>query len=136
MKNIDISKDCFSFEVLYDYLNGNLPQKEKGKLESHLVKCYYCLDNVVVIYEGINFYNRGRPKLKKESIFLILAIISFIASFIFGRYFLQFLVATIIFGIKWIVDSKTSRMLIMIYDAWRKGGEREAGRILKKIERR
>ena len=72
--------------------------------------------------------------MKKEIIFVIIAMICFISSFVISRFFLQFLAATIIFGMKWIVDSKTNRLLVMIYDAYKRGGEKEAGRIINKLE--
>jgi hypothetical protein len=33
------------------------------------------------------------------------------------------------------VDAKSTRMLIMIHEAWRKGGEKEASRILNTLKR-
>jgi len=129
------TKDCIPFEKLYDYTNGTLPLRIREGIESHLAKCYYCLDMVVSIHSGIeNSYYKRRWGLKKETLFLLMAVICFLSSFIFSRFFLQFLTATTILGIKWIVDSKSSRMLITIYEAWKRGGEREAGRILKDID--
>lgn len=129
------SKDCISFEKLYDYINGISPIGMRKGVESHLAKCYHCLDVMISIHSGIkDSYYKRRWVLKKEVLFLIMAVICFLSSFIFSRFFLQFLTATIILGIKWIVDSKSSRMLIMIYEAWKRGGESEAGRILKNID--
>lgn len=73
--------------------------------------------------------------MKREGLFLIMAVGFFILSFIFSRYFLQFLAAAIILSLKWIVDSKNSKILITIYEAWKRGGERETGRLLKEMER-
>lgn len=134
-KILNVPKDCPSLKEICDYASGLLPLEKKKAIESHLAGCYHCLDMVTSIHDGIKFYNpKRRYKMKKEDLFLIMAIISFLLSFIFSRYFLQFLTATIIFGIKWIVDSKSSKTLIMIYEAWKRGGEREAGRILREIE--
>lgn len=128
-------KDCVPFERLCDYANGTLPPKEKAKVESHLAGCYHCLDIVVSMHDGNKyFHNKRGLNMKKEYLYLLMALVCFLSSFIFKGYFLQFLAATIVLGMKWVVDSKTNRMLIMIYEAWRKGGEREAGRVLKEMD--
>lgn len=136
-----IKEGCPALEELCDYVKGSLTQKMREEIESHLACCYHCLDIVVSIHDGATFYNKSCKKrkgftMKKEFLFLIMAVLCFLASFVFSRFFLQFLTATIILGIKWIVDSKTNKMLILIYDAWKRGGEREAGRILKELESR
>lgn len=131
------AKDCLSIDELYNYAKGASLEREKMRIESHLAGCYRCLDGLVAINSGMKPYGGARRRvLKKEYICLIAAIVCFAFSFIYSRYFLQFLAATLILGIKWIVDSKTNRMLIMIYDAYKRGGEKEAGRVLKETERR
>ena len=114
--------------------------KKREKIESHLAGCYHCLDKLAAIHDGLKFIKRKstkrRRKMKREDLILFMAVISFIGSFIFRGYFLQFLAATILLGIKWIVDTKSNKMLIMVYDAWKRGGESEAGRVLKDIETR
>ena len=129
-------KNCPSIDRLCSYVNRALAQKEAQRIEMHLNTCYRCLDMAVSIYDGAAPIRKRRYKLKKESLYLILGLISFVLSFIFKHYFLQFLTAAVILSIKWIVDSKTSRMLVMIYEAWRHGGEKEAGRILEDIQAR
>jgi hypothetical protein len=42
-------------------------------------------------------------------------------------------VATLLLGIKWIVDAKSTKMLVMIYEAWKHGGEKEASRVLERV---
>lgn len=127
-------KDCVPFDELYDYADGRLPLEARRRIESHLAGCYHCLDAVVSINKGMmDFNNRRRYKLKTENIFLSFALISFLLSFVFGRYFIQFLAATIILSMKWIVESKTNKMLVLIYEAWKSGGERGAGRVLKEL---
>jgi hypothetical protein len=129
------SKDCLSFDELCSYAEGALPTQERGKIERHLAECYRCLDILVSIHDGTKKIAKTRRViLKKEHMFLAVAIIAFTLSFIFSRYFLQFLTATIVFGIKWIVDSKSTKTLIMINEAWKRGGEVEAMRVLKDIK--
>ncbi len=133
-KVLKVQKDCIAPERLCSYLEGGMPLHIREDVEAHLASCYQCLDALVAITEGGGMRNNKRRfKLKKEMLFLFLAVLCFVMSFAFGRYFLQFLTATLILGMKWVVDSKTSRMLIMVYDAWKRGGDREAGRILKEI---
>lgn len=80
-------------------------------------------------------FKKGKANImKKINIYLVLAVMSFILSFVFPQYFLQFLTATLLLGIKWVADSKSTKMLVMIYEAWKKGGEKEASRILKSFD--
>ena len=71
--------------------------------------------------------------MKKINPYLALAIVFFLFSFITPRFFIQSLVATLVFGIKWVADSRSAKMLVMIYDAWKNGGEKEASRILSSL---
>jgi hypothetical protein len=50
----------------------------------------------------------------QKIIWPVLAGLAFIASFLFSRYFLQFLVLAIILALKWLIDSLNRRSLIMI----------------------
>jgi hypothetical protein len=40
-------------------------------------------------------------------------------SFFVPRYFIQLIVLTIIFGLKWVFDQATTRQIIMIYEQWK-----------------
>lgn len=136
-KHKNASRECVSVEKLCDYARNTLLAKEKEDIESHLSGCYRCLDMLVAIRAGMDYrYDNkyGRENMKKDGLFLLLAVICFVLSFLFGRYFLQFLAATLILSMKWIVDTKTNRMLIMIYDAWKRSGEKGAGRLLRDLE--
>lgn len=126
---------------LADYLGHTLPPDEKARLESHVASCEECLEKIVVSYDSVKGIKTGvYPKkgasgiMKKINIYLVLAIISFALSFSMPQYFFQFLLATLLLGIKWVADSKSTRMLIMIHEAWKKGGEKEASKILQSID--
>jgi len=126
---------------LASFLDGSAPAKEKERLEDHIACCEECLAKIVSAYEAVEKFNKKGPAknkrsqiMKKINLYFILAAVSFALSFIMPRYFLQLLVATVLFGIKWIVDAKSTRMLVMIHEAWKKGGEKEASRILETIE--
>ena len=128
------SINCVTIDKLIGYVKKTLARKELKAIESHLAACYPCLDKVVSMHEGTKYFKKRRFQLKKENLYLMLAIVTFVLSFAMSRYFLQFLAATLMLGCKWIVESKTSRMLIMVYDAWKKDGVRGAGRALNEIE--
>lgn len=76
------------------------------------------------------------PKNLKKNRWLIASTIAFTLSFAFPPVFLQFLLAAGILGGKWIFDSENAKTLIMIYDAWKKGGEKEAGGLIKALKDR
>jgi len=65
------------------------------------------------------------PKNLKKNKWLIASITAFVLSFAFPPMFLQFLLAAGVLGGKWIFDSENAKTLIMIYNAWKKGGEKE-----------
>ena len=124
-----------------DYLGRSLSQENRKQVENHIASCDECLRKIVSAYESVaSFDKKVKPKkgmgkfMKNISPYFVLAIISFALSFTLPRYFLQLLVATLLLGTKWIVDSKTTKMLITIYEAWKTGGEKEASRILEKID--
>jgi len=76
------------------------------------------------------------PKNLKKNRWLIASITAFALSFAFPPVFLQFLLAAGILGGKWIFDSENARTLIMIYNAWKKGGEKEAGEMIGALKGR
>ena len=122
---------------LADYLSRASIGEERKKIEDHMACCNDCLENVVSAYESVRTFKKGKSgTMKKINIYLILAIISFALSFTIPQYFVQFLTATLLLGIKWIVDAKSTKMLIMIYEAWKNGGEKEASRILSSLDRK
>jgi len=129
---------CPEIARLCDYARGALDPKARGAVEEHISECYGCLDAIVSIHDGALYKGpkKGGSRLKKENMFLMLAIVCFLASFVFSRYFFQFLTATAILGVKWVVEGKTNKLLITIHDAWRKGGDREAGKAISEIEER
>ena len=121
---------------LADYLSNALIGEARKAVEDHIACCSGCLESVVSAHESVKTFKKGKPKvMKKINVYLILAIISFIFSFVFQHYFVQFLTATLLLGIKWIADAKSTKMLVMIYEAWKKGGEKEASRILSTLDK-
>ena len=128
---------CLSEPELNDYLAGSLSREKKAEVEEHLKDCGACLEKVVFAYEAVKEFNDTKPKGVKvmksgwvKNLWLLGAVITFTLSFFVPRYFVQLLVGTILMGAKWIFESVNARILIMIYDAWKKGGEKEASNIL------
>lgn len=76
------------------------------------------------------------PKNLKKNRWLIASITAFALSFAFPPVFLQFLLAAGILGGKWIFDSENARTLVMIYNAWKKGGDKEVGEMLEVLKDR
>ena len=129
-------KTCPDEALLGSYLDGTLKDGPRDALEVHLGSCEACLVSLVSAYESVaTFKGKGKENFMKRLNWYFLAMaISFALSFILPRYFLQLLVATIIFGAKWIIDARNARILVMIYEAWRKGGEKGASRILEGLK--
>lgn len=137
------TKLCLTDTDLNAYLSGTLSAEKKAEAEGHLASCRGCLEKVVFAYQTVEEFNkakqRGEKPMKsgwKKNLWLISAIITFTLSFFVPRYFVQLLVATILMAIKWIFDSVNARILIMIYDAWKHGGETEASKVLGKLKDR
>jgi len=134
---------CVSDRDLNDYLSSALSVEKKEEIENHLKDCAVCLEKLVFAYQTVEEFNKTTQKgvktMKptwKKNLWLFGAIITFVLSFLVTRYFVQLLVATILMGTKWIFDSVNARILIMIYDAWKKGGEEETSKIFKNIDKR
>ena len=134
---------CLSQVELNDYLAGTLSAERKAEVEDHLKDCNACLENMVFAYRTVEEFEKtkkslpaGRQGVKtmksdwKKNLWLFGAVLTFILSFLAPRYFIQLLVATILMAAKWIFDSVNARILIMIYDAWKKGNEEEASKVL------
>jgi len=132
---------CLSETELHDYLTGVASEEIKTKIESHLETCQDCLEKLTFAYQAVDEFEKSKgvkfmlPK-NKINLWLVGATITFVLSFLLPRYFMQLLVATILLGAKWIFDSINARILIMIYDAWKKGGEKEASKIIKTLNDR
>ncbi len=134
---------CLKEAEINDYLSDVLSERKKSEVENHLKDCVDCLDKLVFAYQAVKEFNetksRGVKFMEsqwKKNLWLFGAIIAFVLSFFVPRYFVQLLVAAIFLGAKWIFDSINARILIMIYDAWKKGGKEEAAKILETLGNR
>jgi len=138
-------RDCPTEKELWDYLNG-ASGKGEGRIAGHVVDCDFCLQSLLLAQEvrpGLGFGpSEGPPagmiqkvarlaqkgkdwKSWKKHLWLLLSLLSIGASFLFPRYFLQCLTVGILFGVKWIFDTATTRTLIVMYEALKKRGSGE-----------
>lgn len=136
--------NCPDSQALLAYLSKSLNQKQQKDIESHLCQCGFCLNQLSIAQEtlkrnkknkfgpipqklisktkialGINKTTQKRKNAKKN-LFLATTVIFFILSFLIPRYFIQFLVGSLIVGIRWSFESKGGQTLIMILDSWRR----------------
>ena len=140
----EISADCPSEAVLAGYLGNSLKQKEK--VETHISECLYCLEQLNLAHQAQKAFSKGNlpssgqkivdkakkisslapaKSKRKGSIWLVATLIAFILSFLVPRYFLQFLAAAVILGIKWALESDAAKTLIMILDKRHKDKEED-----------
>ena len=134
---------CLSEPDLNDYLSGALPCGRRAEVEAHLADCSACMEKLAFAYSTLKEFakaeTKGVDRMKtgwKRNLWLFGAVLSFVLSFFVARYFVQLLVATILMAAKWIFDSVNARILIMIYDAWNKGGEARASEVLRSLTNR
>jgi hypothetical protein len=114
---------CPADNVLTDYIGGGLSTDERHNLEKHAAGCKTCLWKISTALKAGGLHNNKEARIqpvKKQNLWLLLTIIAFTSSFLFPRYFLQCLVATILLGIKWITDGENMRTLVLVIDSWRK----------------
>ncbi|OIO78900.1 MAG: hypothetical protein COW11_05880 [Candidatus Omnitrophica bacterium CG12_big_fil_rev_8_21_14_0_65_43_15] len=149
---------CPNDNILADYIAGN-PANKKD-IEKHLSDCKACLEKVSSALKIGTLYNENKlpaaePAItektkemlskqirpvskhgKNKNLWLAATIIAFITSFIFPRYFLQCLVATILLGIKWIAESENIRTMILVLDSWRKHENSRDDEIAHRLNKR
>ncbi|MBN1871768.1 MAG: hypothetical protein JW800_04255 [Candidatus Omnitrophica bacterium] len=139
-------KDCPSIDNLVRYASGEADSNLLYETGLHVKQCKHCSELIegALLYSAygdrINMEkipssvkNKAKalnPKFKQEeknimhiikrNLWFMLFAISVSASFVVGRYFLQFLVLALVFGLKWTFDKESVRTLIMIYNAWKR----------------
>ena len=142
---------CPSQLEISDFLDKSLGREKERALLYHIARCPNCLSLLELGYKAKEEYatqlttkmlkraQRLVPGQGKRSglkqVWLILAAICFIFSFVIARFFSQFLVLAIIFSLKWILDTGSTRTLIMIYQAWRKKDSESARRIVRDLKK-
>ena len=141
--------DCLDEQALLDYLEDKPTSPKRSLNEHHIAGCGFCLSNLSLLAESRQMardkafapvpqnlidktksllgmgknqesMDMQRRKMIKKWLFLTGTIISFALSFFIPRYFMQFLVAALILGIRWSFESEGGRTLIMVLDSWRR----------------
>ncbi len=144
------SLDCPSELELSDYLEKRLSKQKESLFLEHIANCPHCLSllelaqrakerkqdqpTAEMIIRAKNIVQKRSTKTIFKYKWQVFAFISFILSFVFTRYFLQFLILAVVFSIKWIFDTGSTRTLIMIYEAWRKKDKGTAQRIIQDFQ--
>ena len=133
------SRRCPSEAELSAYLQGLVSKEKNDSISRHISRCLFCLDLIEqasrrhmsiretgpskeLIKQAKAIAEKQAPvgfRQFKKHLWLIGTIISFSLSFILPKYFLQFLILTLILGIKWALDTANTRTLIMIQESWR-----------------
>jgi hypothetical protein len=134
-----MNRICPTEETLAEYISGLLSEEERSAVEEHLAKCKNCRTLALEAHTVISTPDAGRIKRKirdylRKNTWMIASAIFLLCSFIFRKYFLQFLALTVISALKWIIDSRNTKMLIMIHDAWKHGDKQKTNRILSKFD--
>lgn len=126
---------CLDEKELSSYLDEDLDEAGRMRIERHLAECRQCLDLLMVAYDAqrpsasrlrriartiLNILRvsgrRGRVEKKKSGLkWLLAALCLFALSFILKRFFLQFLAAAVVLGFKWVMEGEGARKAIMIF---------------------
>lgn len=122
--------DCLDEKTLSSYLDEKISIDERSRIEAHISKCDHCLDLLMVAYEAqkasvecpeflkqklkIRFGLKEKRK-RTDLKWLIAGIVFFILSFVFKRYFLQFLAVSVILAFKWVMEGEGAKRAIMIF---------------------
>ncbi len=154
---------CLSEEILLEYIGKKLDADECKFIESHLAQCGFCLSQLSLAFEAQKmnekkdfpappqgFIEKAEELLKpdkntvdtrmtakrgfKKNLFLTATIICFILSFLIPRYFMQFLAAALILGLRWVFESESAHTFIMVIDSWRRHSRHDDEEISRRLK--
>jgi hypothetical protein len=134
-----MNRICPQEEKLAEYISGLLSGEELVSMEEHLDRCDSCRKLAFEAHEVITRPDPGRISRRffgymRKNLWMAAAAVFFLCSFIFRGHFLQFLALTVISALKWIIDSRNTRLLVMIHDAWKRGDKEKTEHILSRID--
>lgn len=147
--------DCPTDRDLAEYISGEISPDKREQISAHMGLCQRCLDIVATSLKALSEQgaedapkgvikkvlslpkkypgkSAGRVNVFKKNKYLLIAGVFFILSFVLNKYFMQCLLAAGIFGVKWIMDTGSTRALIMIYDTWKTRKEGDDSGIVRK----
>lgn len=118
--------ECPSDADLGLYAEGGLSGKRREELEAHIAACLYCQDMLVVANKAIGGRRQGLLRMPAGRKWLAGCLLCFALSFFIPRYFMQFLIAALILGIKWATEGAKS--IVMVYKELQRSRNREGVR--------
>lgn len=158
LSNTVKTPSCLSDELLMDYFRHKLDEEGCKKVESHIAGCGFCLSQLNLVFESAkvskdnniqvpdNLIKAAKDLVKddrssnsrkiKKNLFLGGMVISFVLSFFIPKYFMQFLVVTLVLGMRWAFESEGGRILIMVLDSWRKHSHDDDDEISQRLRNR
>ena len=158
LSNTVKTPSCLSDELLMDYFRHKLDEEGCKKVESHIAGCGFCLSQLNLVFESakvskdnniqvpdnlikgakdlVQAGKSSKGRKMKKSLFLGGAVISFALSFFIPKYFMQFLVVTLILGMRWVFESEGGRTLIMVLDSWRRHSHGDDDEISQRLRDR
>ncbi|MDD5504149.1 MAG: hypothetical protein PHV77_02400 [Candidatus Omnitrophica bacterium] len=136
---------CPSDIEMADFISNNMAPEVRERISEHVLSCAKCFNTVAISLKALNgedypVYGLSAPsvlarkraaglarankggRLKaflKRNSFMVIGCIFLALSFAFKKYFMQLLLVSGICGIKWVMDTGSTKALIMIYDTWR-----------------
>lgn len=150
VENLLPEQNCPTELELSDFLEKRLNQEKENLLLEHIANCSHCLAllelgqrakekrefgiSPEMIMRAKKLAKSNYPKRMANFKWPILALISFILSFVVAKYFMQFLILAVIFSLKWVFDTASTRTLIMVYQAWRRKDKDTAQRIIQDFQ--
>jgi Fe-S oxidoreductase len=113
-------------------MSGRMSPEEKASVEQHLSGCRSCRDLVWDTHSILRQEQkwetvRALAAKAKKNFWLFLSVCSLALSFLLPKYFLQFLTAGLLSGLKWVFDPRQSKIMIMVREAI-KESEKETSR--------
>lgn len=152
-------ESCLTELAVHRYLERKSSPAERERVEKHLIDCYDCLQIMAEASKAKEAFDRGemkakagsrwtgplskslpkqkeRPRKPKTKRWFLAATLAFFLSFLYPAHFIQFSVLTLVFGMKWVVESRSQRILIALRDAWQSGDRRTAEEFFEKLEKR
>ena len=131
--------------TLADYVSEtSSTAAEKDAVAAHVAKCDKCFEKVALCVAALSKPSTSKesdtrkgllrkalsmpkkyPRIQakdsymKRNKYIFISGVFFLLSFVFKLFFIQFLAAALIFGLKWIMDAGSTKALIMIYETWK-----------------
>ncbi len=91
-------------------------------------------DNLIKVAKDLLKTSKNRKT--KKNLFFGGAVVFFGLSFFIPKYFMQFLVVTLVLGMRWAFESEGGRTLIMVIDSWRRHSHDDNDEISQRLKDR